>query len=97
MVVFAWESGNRQNHQTVFWGFEGELNSRPIDYESIVLPTELSKHLSLVNRFRRVYNSPLKSAQEIIWGFRQDLNLRPVDYQPTALPTELRKHFNSKL
>lgn len=57
-----------------YWGFEGASNSRPIDYEPIVLPTELSKHLALVNRFRRVYDSPLKSAQGIIWGFRRGSN-----------------------
>ena len=45
-----------------------------MDLQTTALLTELSKHLSLVNRFRRVYDSPLKSAQGNIWYCPKESN-----------------------
>ena len=37
--------GERRCEKRSCWGTEGELNSRPTQYQCVVLPTELSVHL----------------------------------------------------
>ena len=65
-------------NKELFWSWRRVLNTRPADYESAALPTELFQRIDFLSR--------LGIAD--LTG-----NRRPADYESAALPTELYQHI----
>ena len=74
------------------WSWKRDLNTRPADYESAALPTELFQHIHF---FHSVCLLRLQLEAQCVSSrlFTLSDNQRPADYESAALPTELFQHI----
>ena len=80
--------GNPHDSWTFSWSWKRDLNTRPADYESAALPTELFQHIPISVTF---YPLRLQPEAQCVPArlFTLSNNQRPADYESAALPTEL--------
>ena len=84
--------GNPHDSWTFSWSWKRDLNTRPADYESAALPTELFQHIPISVTF---YPLRLQPEAQCVPArlFTLSNNQRPADYESAALPTELFQHI----
>ena len=86
---------NPHDSWTFSWSWKRDLNTRPADYESAALPTELFQHIHFFVTFYPLRLQP--EAQRVLSQlFTLSDNQRPTHYECVALPTELHQHIRHK-
>ena len=80
----AKKPGNHTGTQAFSWSWKRDLNTRPADYESAALPTELFQHIPISVTF---YPLRLQPEAQCVPArlFTLSNNQRPADYESAAL------------